>query len=428
MDKNNLIDKVSNILKNGEKKKEDFKLGIEIEHLIVDQESLRSINFYENNGIESTLKDMLDYGYEGKYENNYLVGLSSEFGDVSLEPGGQIEFSTRPCINLKYIEKVYIDFIDQIKEVLSKKNQILLGIGYHPKSKIKDIPFNPKSRYEFMSKYFEKTGSMAHNMMKGTASIQVAIDYGCEEDFIKKFRVANFLTPIFYLITDNAPIFEGEIYEKNTIRTTIWNNTDQKRSGIVPKSLDIKSYTYRDYGKYIINNEPICVLDNNKNIIPVGSKKVFELDDMNFDLSNEGIEHILTMYFPDVRAKNYIEIRMADSMPHPYSFSYLALIKNIFYNDDILDYYYNMSLNYTNDQINDLKLSIVENGYNAHFNNKLIGEEIDNIFKLIEESPKSCDLNTLKYIKDLVRVRSNLSLEYKPRIKEEEFALKELRL
>ena len=40
---------------------------------------------------------------------------------------------------------------------------------------------------------------------------------------------------------------------------------------------------------------------------------------------------MLSMVFPDVRLKNYIEIRMADSLSKEQAFAYTALIKDIFY-------------------------------------------------------------------------------------------------
>ena len=42
-------------------------------------------------------------------------------------------------------------------------------------------------------------------------------------------------------------------------------------------------------------------------------------------------------FFPDVRLKNYVEIRMADCMPIYYALSYAAIIKGIFYSDSAVN-------------------------------------------------------------------------------------------
>lgn len=52
-------------------------------------------------------------------------------------------------------------------------------------------------------------------------------------------------------------------------------------------------------------------------------------------MTEEEIEHMLSMVFPDVRLKNYIEIRMADSLPKEEAFAYTALIRDIFYGGNI---------------------------------------------------------------------------------------------
>lgn len=52
-------------------------------------------------------------------------------------------------------------------------------------------------------------------------------------------------------------------------------------------------------------------------------------------MTEEEIEHMLSMVFPDVRLKNYIEIRMADSLPKEEAFAYVSLIRDIFYGGNI---------------------------------------------------------------------------------------------
>ena len=53
-------------------------------------------------------------------------------------------------------------------------------------------------------------------------------------------------------------------------------------------------------------------------------------------LSPGQVEHILSMTFPDVRLKHYLELRAADSMPFSHVCAYLALVKGIFFHEDAL--------------------------------------------------------------------------------------------
>ena len=46
------------------------------------------------------------------------------------------------------------------------------------------------------------------------------------------------------------------------------------------------------------------------------------------------------MFFPDVRTKKFIEIRMIDAIPYPYNLSAVALLKGILYDKDNMDRVY----------------------------------------------------------------------------------------
>ncbi len=410
------LESVVSVIKEGIKFPNQFKLGVEFEHIVVEKDSLESVSYYGEKGIEGILKKLLVRGYEGKYEDGYLVGLNQEDKEISLEPGGQIEISVKPCANISKIESIYFDFLYDIVPILEEKNLLLMAIGYHPKSSIEDIPFNPKKRYEYMSQYLKEKGKYAHNMMKGTASLQVSIDYANEEDFIKKFRVANFISPVLYLISDNSPVFEGEIYPNHSLRSLIWENTDKARSGMVPNALN-KEFGYEDYGKYILNVPPILIMKEQE-FIGTGDKIVEQVM-KEYVFSKQEIQHIMTMVFPDVRAKNFIEIRVGDSLPYPYNFSYIALIKGLFYNEAALEYLYNLSLRIHDNQINSIKDNIRQKGFRTHITSKKAYDFICIIFDLAKTGLTQEEKNMLKALEKLLLRKENLSIVSKEKIKKE---------
>ncbi|MBP2642605.1 MAG: Glutamate--cysteine ligase [Firmicutes bacterium] len=375
------INRIVEILKSGEKHKLQGKLGVEIEHIVVNKVTWDSVTFYQEDGIETLLKKLSKFGYEPKFEDNYLVGLENEDSVITLEPGGQLEISIRPCSTLKEIETLYFNFLEQVIPIVEEQNQYLMAIGYHPKSKIKDIPFNPKERYHLMSEYFLSKGKYAHHMMKGTAALQVSIDYSDEKDFIKKLRVAYFLSPLLAVISDNAPIFEGEIYPKNSLRSLIWENTDSMRCGIIPGVMD-KEFGYEEYAKYILNVEPIFIIKNDQ-MIAVHHKKTTEILD-EYELSVEELAHICTMVFPDVRGKRYLEIRVGDSLPYPYSFSYIALIKGLFYNEAALTELYRLSQGVDSNIQQKNRDAVRQNGLSAMFSATTVSKFLPFLFELAQ--------------------------------------------
>ena len=48
------------------------------------------------------------------------------------------------------------------------------------------------------------------------------------------------------------------------------------------------------------------------------------------------VEHLISMFWPDVRLKRFVEIRPADCVPQEQVLGYAALIKGIFYSEESL--------------------------------------------------------------------------------------------
>ncbi|SCY40273.1 glutamate--cysteine ligase [Alkaliphilus peptidifermentans] len=403
------------VLRSGEKSKDDFKIGVEVEHIIVDKKTLNSVNFYQENGIESILKKMIVKGYQPKYEGTYVIGLECDSGVITLEPGGQLEFSIISCSSINEIENIYMEFLENIVPILEEHGQLLMAIGYHPKTSIDDIPFNPKKRYEYMSNHFKGRGKYAHNMMKGTASLQVVIDYSNEEDFIRKYKVANFLSPLLALITDNAPVFEGRIYEKNSVRSTIWDNTDSERGGLLHGAM-VEDFGYEKYAQYILNIPPIFIVKDG-NIIKTDSLKTEEVMDLYTFNTNE-IDHIMSMVFPDVRARKYIELRMADSLPYPLSFAYIALIKGLFYHEDALMYLYKLTEATDDKKLAAYRSNLINDGFMGIFRGKKIYEILSLILDLAKKGLKEEEASYLIPLEQLLMQQKNPAMVSKALIKE----------
>ncbi len=398
MDYNKQIQIITDHFRNDEKAVEDFKIGVEFEHFIIDEESMETISYYGKDGVAETLKDLEEYGWKGSYEGDYILGAKKDLMTITLEPGSQFEFSVEARKEIGELEKYYLIFLEDVMEVLEKKNQKIIATGYHPNKKIDDITLLPKSRYDLMFNYFKSRGSHAHNMMKGTAAVQVSLDYKSEEDYIKKFKIANKLSPVLYALFDNSFYFEGEKTEKYNIRTHIWNNCDSYRSGIADGALD-DDFGYRKYAEYVLNAPPIFTMKGDK-VIPTGNKKMREVFDPE-DYTVEELEHLLTMVFPDVRTKRYIEIRMMDSLPYPLNFGSVALLVGIIYSEenlDILDEYLD---DIDIEDIEKAKLDIIENGLEGKLGNKTVLEIGRYLIKLAKKGLKEKDL---KYILPLEKM------------------------
>jgi len=391
------IKELVQIFNNGIKNNTE-RIGVEFEHFIIDQKSLESCDY--NSGVKKVMENLLNLGYkELNMASEEILGLTKNNHYITLEPGGQIEVSLKPFMGIDSIRKAYSSILDEIKSSLLE-NQCIISLGYHPKTKIETLEILPKLRYHQMFEYFKNCGKYAHYMMKGTASTQVAIDYHSEDDFIKKFRVSNFLSPFIYRIFDASPVFEGKIYESNNLRLNIWDHTDQSRCGIPNNALNKKNFNFNDYAEYIMNTPPIFIRSN-KDYAFTGQQSLKEIIQTE-DYQEIDLEYTLGMVFPDTRLKGYIELRMPDALPYPLSLAVPALIKGIFYNQENLDKYYKLSLEYDDEDYMKFKELFKESlniNYKGINSKNIINELFTDAMEVLKES-EIVELYEVKYLID----------------------------
>ena len=121
------------------------------------------------------------------------------------------------------------------------------------------------------------------------------------------------MSPIFYTLFDNGPQFEGTPYLRHNLRQSIWEETDKQRCGLLPTAFE-EDFGYEAYAKWLLKISPIFMEQKDELVAEQRSfKEVFDPDSMG----EKEIFHMLSIVFPDIRVKQYLEIRMMDSLPYP---------------------------------------------------------------------------------------------------------------
>lgn len=361
------VKRITDYFKKGETNCKNSMIGMEFEHFVVYKDTLRAVSYYGRGGVEDILGEMTKSGWRVLSGDGPIFELEKNSSRITIEPGAQVELSTKECETVGEIDTIYCDFIKDITPILDANKQMLLPLGYQPVTKASQIAFIPKKRYDYMSAYFKTKGKLAHSMMKGTASIHVSLDYCSEKDFINKYKAANRLTPVAAALFDNAPYFEGEIWNGWGVRINIWNNCDLDRCGVAGGSLD---GGYEAYAKYLLNTPPILDKKGDE-LIFTQDKTLSEVLDGNVMTDSE-LEYFLTMVFPDVRLKKYMEIRTADALPYPFNMAVGALWKGIMYNNSALDKINAMLWDVNAEDIIDAKNDVVKRGLNAELKGRSI--------------------------------------------------------
>ena len=384
------------------------KLGVEIEHFIVRSDSGESVTYYEEQGIESILRELAPEFPRRHCEDGHLLGLYNNDYAISLEPAGQLEVSIVPKESICVIQKIYQSFLKQLYPLLKRRRFRLVTLGYQPVSQVDSLPLIPKKRYEYMDHHFQTAGTRGRNMMRGTAATQVSIDYDSEKDFVLKIRSAYMLMPLLKLLTDNTPVMDGEAYEGHMARTYIWDNVDPDRTGIIPGLFD-EDFGFEKYAEFLLNM-PVIFVENQGTPIYTGDQKTEEIWKETL-FGQEDIEHILSMNFQDVRLKHYLEIRYADSMPINCVLGYAALIKGVFYQEEFLKELHK-KLRPDEESIRQTQKNLMENG----FDGTAYGYPADKLLKYVMEGAKNrlCESEQLllRPLEKLTEQKKTLAGEY----------------
>lgn len=397
--------RLTDFFSSGIKKERKKMLGLEIEHFILQKETGKAVSYSQKNGICDILQKHMSL-YPSAIpvtENNYLLGFKTDDFSISLEPAGQYEISIVAKEKIDDIYKIYKNFRNKLCPILDELGYFLCSAGCQPVSEISDLKFIPKERYRIMSEYFQKKGTRGIEMMLKTAATQVSIDYFSEQDFRKKIQASYLLTPLFQLISETVSEFDTYKNNNHLRRADIWRNTDTDRCGFVPKVF-CEKYGFETYANYLCST-PLILKQKGHITVPTDDKTIEQIyTDCLAD--EQDLFHIMSMVFPDVRLKKYLEIRVADSMPQKQISAYLALIKGLLYCDEILEFCQAFIKKYRiseKDVLNTQK-SLMKNGWNG----KIYGFSAVRVAKkIILAAQKNLDEQERKY---LVPFKNTVSL------------------
>jgi len=304
-------EKIINYFKSGIKESKNFKIGIEHEKFLFNNSDNKRIDYPK---IKEMFTALLEFGWNPVFEKENIIALNKGGKNITLEPGNQIELSGDKLNHMHEACAESQDYLFELKQVTKKLDIKIVSAGFDPISKLNEIPNNPKQRYELMTKDMPLGGELSLDMMYRTCGTQLNIDYSSEEDFIKKFRVANSIVPIAIALFANSSIVEKKNSNYLSYRSKVWQSTSR---GGLPK-LFFESMNFEKYADFVINF-PILFIQNKDQYIS-GKKYIFKdfmegkIQEIGNRLPTEAdlTTHLSTI-FTENRVKKYIELRSMDT-------------------------------------------------------------------------------------------------------------------
>jgi glutamate--cysteine ligase len=302
----------------GAKPADQWRVGAEHEKFVFRLGSHRPVP-YEPGGIRALLDGLTRFGWKPVLEGENVIALERGMASVSLEPGGQFELSGAPLETIHDICEETGSHLQEVKVVADELGLAFLGLGFTPVWRRDEIPVMPKGRYGIMRQYMPKVGGLGLDMMFRTCTVQANLDFGSEADMVAKFRTSLALQPVATALFANSPFVEGKPSGFLSARANVWTDTDPDRTGML-------DFVFRDgfgfeaYARYALD-VPMYFVKRDGRYVDVAGRsfrdfmagKLPELPGCRPTLK-DWADHTTTI-FPEVRLKQYLEMRGADSGP-----------------------------------------------------------------------------------------------------------------
>ena len=365
-------------LSKGMKPKSAWRIGTEHEKFVYDLKTHKPIPYEGKPGIRQLLEGMGRFGWQPVMEGENIIGNSLNGASLSLEPGGQFELSGAPLKSIHETCAEVNTHLVQTRDVASEIGVGVLGLGYAPSWRLDEVPVMPKGRYGIMRRYMPKVGGYGLDMMFRTCTVQVNLDFSDEADMVKKFRVGLALQPITTALLANSPFREGRSSGFLSYRAQVWTDVDNARSGMLPFVFE-DGMSFERYVDYALDVPMYFVYRDGKYHDVAGksfrdflARKIPEV--AQFEPSMADWADHLTTIFPEVRLKQFLEMRGADGGQWRRICGMPALWVGLVYDSVALDAAWDMIKDWTAEERQALRDMVPKQGFRAPFRNTTVLE------------------------------------------------------
>ena len=300
------------------------RMGVELELLVVDAAERAPFPADSYSALLAALED-------SEFDGHLLDGT------ITVEPGGQVELSSRPGKNLQDAVDTVARDVTALRGRAARGGARLVGIGMDPMGRPNRITDTP--RYSAMERYLDAWGPAGRSMMCSTASVQVNVEAGvargdpgrsptpidCQDrrepltGFAERWNLLHAIGPTLVAAFANSPRQAGRPTGWKSTRQAVWQQLDPTRTGVPPVGPD--EDVAAAWTRWALDAPLMMVrCDNGQWAAPpdlsfrswlrlgaaAGPGRPPTLDDLAYHL---------TTLFPQVRPKGYLEVRYLDAQP-----------------------------------------------------------------------------------------------------------------
>ena len=223
---------------------------------------------------------------------------------ISFEPGGQIEISSAPHTTASSVVRAIQKVVSTIRPAMAAAGIDLLAAGVDPCNNIDVVRLQLlRDRYARMTRYFESIGPSGVRMMRQTAAVQVNVERGPTP--LERWRLLNSLAPYVVALFANSRNYGGHPTDHASYRAYLWRSLDPSRTGVPYALRDDPSERYLQFAldaKAMRSSDGAQPWSSFRDWMRTG---IPTWEDWHFHLST---------LFPEIRPKQFFEIRSADAV------------------------------------------------------------------------------------------------------------------
>ncbi|MEV4222300.1 ergothioneine biosynthesis glutamate--cysteine ligase EgtA [Nonomuraea sp. NPDC049725] len=235
---------------------------------------------------------------------------------VTYEPGGQLELSTPARPGPAAAHHALAADLRHLDRHLADAGLTRDGCALDPRPAARRQLTD--QRYAAMESYFDSFGPAGRAMMCSTASLQVCLDIGHDEEQARaRWRLLHRLGPVLLAAFANSPLWRGRLTGWRSTRQAIWQALDPSRVTPVASG---GGDPWTAWARYALDGRVMAVRRNDgpwkvnpglrfRDWLRDGLDGGPTLDDLTFHLST---------LFPPIRPRGWLELRMIDALPEPW--------------------------------------------------------------------------------------------------------------
>lgn len=225
-------------------------------------------------------------------------------GAWSLEPGGQLEFSSAPRPSVDEALEQARRGVEALRALTRGRGIGLVTRGIDPVTPPEGARLAlPTERYRRLARHLDRRGPAGRRMMLQTAAIHVNLDLGSRP--LLRWRVANGLVPHLIALFANSSRYAGGETGYRSYRARQWQLLDPSRSGVFGGPGD----PVEAYLAFALDADAILLGTPDEPARPFREW-------LDADEADEAAwrAHLGTLY-PEVRPRGYLEVRCVDALP-----------------------------------------------------------------------------------------------------------------